>query len=373
MTVPWMAPDLFPAKPAESEYGFAVGPRAVGCSQADLAARCGDRKQSPVWLVWIPESHRLVPPCEVPFLHQALLESALGRTRQGLAVALFSSAFFGLAYFVPLLMSRRAFPGMLLLFCILGAIPVIEGLLALRHLRGDAAGVMARESAVVRYASWLYGRKLQVTWMLAGILIGLQLLQFLVGGDASIRAAGLMKPAVREGEWWRLFTAPLLHGGLFHILFNGMALFSLGRSIEGLGDRSLAAAVFVVSALAGGVASVVFLPDAASVGASGGLMGYLGFLAVLGMRRKAELPREYVKSIVFSLVMIAAVGIAVWNRIDNAAHAGGLLAGMVFGALRIPREGPFPLASGPILRAVGALSVAVLAASAVGTGVAILR
>ena len=38
--------------------------------------------------------------------------------------------------------------------------------------------------------------------------------------------------AIENGQWYRLLTVALVHGGWLHLLFNMLALFSLGTAIE---------------------------------------------------------------------------------------------------------------------------------------------
>src|SRR5688572_11834242 len=102
-------------------------------------------------------------------------------------------------------------------------------------------------------------------------------LQLIAGEKESIQAAGLVKSAVRDGEVWRLFTCATLHANFLHIWMNGQALIGLGRMIESLTNRAYLAIVFLPSALCGSIFSLLLMPNSTSVGASGGLMGLVGF------------------------------------------------------------------------------------------------
>ena len=77
-------------------------------------------------------------------------------------------------------------------------------------------------------------------------------------------------------EWWRAFTAPLLHGSLTHLLGNSIALFFAGIYLEPVIGAGWFTALFAIAAL-GGVAGSLALndPDTVSVGASGAIMGLL--------------------------------------------------------------------------------------------------
>src|SRR4029077_10741737 len=94
---------------------------------------------------------------------------------------------------------------------------------------------------------------------------------------------GLMGEVVIEsGEWYRLLTAPLLHGGIEHILLNGVALGLAGYVLEPLIGRAWFAAVFVVGALCGALFSLLLNSDVIiSVGASGAVMALFACMLVL--------------------------------------------------------------------------------------------
>ena len=190
-----------------------------------------------------------------------------------------------------------------------GAWPALSCILALRQFDQKKAEWDTPRHvqllATWRYATWVATRKLMITWGLLfaiAIVAGIQLLS---GLPKSIDAAGLIKNEVWQGQWWRLCTAPFLHGSIMHVAFNGMALLGLGRLSEVLGSRSHLALVFAVSALGGSLFSLVFLPRVNSVGASGGLMGLIAFLLILGLRRKSCLPPGFVKSFVINIAIIA--------------------------------------------------------------------
>ncbi len=158
------------------------------------------------------------------------------------------------------------------------------------------------------------------------------------GIGPSIVSAGLIKDLFRAGEWWRMITGIFVHGGMLHFFFNMSALTALGRQLEILGRRAVLFAVFLFSGLVGSVFSIVFMPDANSVGASGGLLGMIGFLAVLGIKRRKLLPPDYVKSILISTGLIGSMGILGYQLIDNAAHLGGFLTGAALAMLWVPNR-----------------------------------
>ena len=133
---------------------------------------------------------------------------------------------------------------------------------------------------------------------------------------------------VAEGEWWRLITAGFLHAGFTHLLFNSLALYTLGTPFEAFYGRARYALLLLGSLIAGSYASITFnAENQVSVGASGAIFGLFGALLVVGRRLGAEM-----RSILTLLAINAVIAIAIPN-IDWRAHLGGLAGGAVIATL----------------------------------------
>jgi membrane associated rhomboid family serine protease len=148
----------------------------------------------------------------------------------------------------------------------------------------------------------------------------------------------LDKQAVLAGEWWRLLTVTLVHGGLLHLAFNMYALYIVGPFVEAMYGRALFLLFYVLAALAGSTASYLVLANP-SVGASGAIFGLFGILAVSTWVHKPALgagARAISTQIGFLIVLNIVIGFT-FPGIDNAAHLGGLAAGAWLGALVVPR------------------------------------
>jgi membrane associated rhomboid family serine protease len=154
----------------------------------------------------------------------------------------------------------------------------------------------------------------------------------------SIETAGLVKQMVWNGEFWRLLTGAALHGSFLHIYFNGQAFYGFGTTIEHLSNRAHLAIVFVLAAIGGSLLSLVAMPEGNSVGASGGIMGLVGYLAIYGMRRRSQLPPGFLKSMLINIGFVAAFGLVAYQIVDNFGHLGGLLIGVIYGFLQVPRN-----------------------------------
>ncbi len=223
----------------------------------------------------------------------------------------------------------------LLMFLIFAFIPWYQARKRLRELGKWTADDIAAVVPVLRFETWLQAQKAPVTRLLL-ILIGLVGLVQMLPSD-SIQAAGLVKSAYLNGQWWRLLTAPLLHGNLIHFLMNASALLYLGRRIEVFARWPHVPLVFLFSACIGGEASARFV-SSTSVGASGGLMGWLGFLLVFESLHARLVPRSARRRLVAGVLLTGLIGLIGYRFIDNAAHAGGLIAGMLYAFIVFPKS-----------------------------------
>ncbi len=89
--------------------------------------------------------------------------------------------------------------------------------------------------------------------------------------------------------------------------------------------------------LIGGITTAQFA-ETTSVGASGGLMGLLGFLLVFETLHPRLVPQPTRRRLFAALVLTFVVGFIGYRFIDNYAHGGGLAAGVLYAALVFPRS-----------------------------------
>ena len=141
---------------------------------------------------------------------------------------------------------------------------------------------------------------------------------------------------VADGEVYRLFTSMFLHGSLMHWLFNSYILYAFGREIEGHFGHFRFALVYVLGGLAGSVASFA-LTDGNSIGASGAIFGVFGALVAYYYHNRALYGNQATQRLQ-RLGFFALINLA-WGflgsdpetgaGIDNAAHIGGALGGLL--------------------------------------------
>jgi len=169
-------------------------------------------------------------------------------------------------------------------------------------------------------------------------------------------------PYTLSGDWWRLVTYMFLHGGLMHIAFNMWCLWDLGALCESLYGRWSFAAIYLTTGFAAGVASVAWNPRVLSVGASGAIFGLAGALIASFYLGEFSLPSIAIRGTLRSLVFFVGFNVlfgSMFPGIDNAAHFGGLISGLILGALiaRVAPQHDNPLRRASILGIV-ALAVA---------------
>ncbi len=136
-----------------------------------------------------------------------------------------------------------------------------------------------------------------------------------------------------QGEYWRFLTPMFVHGGLLHFAFNNWALYVLGYQIEHLFRPSRYLALYLLAGIAGNITSA-FWSISVSVGASGALFGLLGagfYIEKAIQSRLEELTGSRFRRGIYTGMVIANIlfGMII-PQIDNAAHLGGLFAGIVF-------------------------------------------
>ncbi len=199
--------------------------------------------------------------------------------------------------------------------------------------------------------------------------------QIATGFEPSIRAAGFVKPAfLKNHEYWRILTGATEHGSILHVALNCYAFYSFGRIFEMLSNRAHLAIVFLLSAIGGGFLSLIFAPDGISVGASGGIVGLIGYLAVYAFRRRQFISPAFRKNLLINIGFILVFGLVLYQVIDNFGHIGGLITGAVYGFIQIPSDVHIdPRDAGPALEFAGLAAVGVYVAACAFSILLILR
>jgi rhomboid protease GluP len=135
---------------------------------------------------------------------------------------------------------------------------------------------------------------------------------------------------------WRIWTSNYVHIGIIHIALNMWCLWSLGVLAERVFDRWTYFLTYTFCGIAGSLASLGLHPNRYGAGASGAIFGLAGALISALYLGHLPLQPRALKSTLKSLIIFAGYNLffgAVVPAIDNSAHMGGLVCGLILGAV----------------------------------------
>lgn len=140
-------------------------------------------------------------------------------------------------------------------------------------------------------------------------------------------------------QWWRLFNYFFVHSGLVHLCVNMSALMAIGMMCEPYLGRLRFTVAYILTGLVAGLSSLWWHYFEVSVGASGAVFGLYGvFLAMLVTGHIEKTARRVM--LLYILIFIAINFTYLEEGVDNAAHIGGLVAGIVIGLAYAPSLAP---------------------------------
>ena len=175
-------------------------------------------------------------------------------------------------------------------------------------------------------------------------LLAINIIIFLLSNTAMKglyeKGAMITEIVLRDGQYYRLFSAMFLHADPQH-LFNNMIMLALGGAIvENYTGHAFYFFLYMLSGLFGNMISmaheIFYDLSWVSLGASGAIMGLVGFVIVWILVNRRSFVRS--KSLIIRLLLL---GIFVINacffqeNANTAAHLGGLLTGAVLGVINI--------------------------------------
>lgn len=145
--------------------------------------------------------------------------------------------------------------------------------------------------------------------------------------------------SLRQGQVWRLLTPAFIHFGIFHILFNSLWVWDLGRRLELYLGRKEYLLFFAVTGVLANISQYLWSGPSLFGGMSGVIYAFVGYLACaqrLTSHPLLAVPKGLIAFMVGWLVlcMTGAIDLLISGGVANGAHLGGLIAGFVYALLR---------------------------------------
>jgi membrane associated rhomboid family serine protease len=196
-----------------------------------------------------------------------------------------------------------------------------------------AAAARAQRAPQTVFGGQVRGARPIVTMWIIGVCIVSYVLQLAIPGWTQ---RWWFAPIQGASEPWRMVTATFLHSptSIFHIVFNMVALWSVGPFLESTLGRGRYITLYLVSAVGGSVGAVVLAPlgpgtdwwVTPAVGASGAVFGLFGAVFVV-FRRLGRSAGGIIGIIAVNMVLSFVIPNVAWQ-----AHLGGLVTGALLGA-----------------------------------------
>ncbi len=175
-------------------------------------------------------------------------------------------------------------------------------------------------------------------------LLAANVLIFLLSSTAMLwmyeKGAMITEIVLRDGQYYRLFTAMFLHADLQHLFNNMMILALVGAIVENYTGHAFYIFLYFISGLFGNMISMAYEINHGlswvSVGASGAIMGLVGFVVVWIIINRKTFIRS--RGILIRLGFLGAFVIYACffqAGANTAAHLGGFVTGFVLGIINI--------------------------------------
>lgn len=161
-------------------------------------------------------------------------------------------------------------------------------------------------------------------------------------GYFMLQYGAMYEPLVKEGhEYYRLITSLFLHFGIQHLLNNMVMLGALGYQLENEIGRIKFLLIYFISGIGGNLCSLYWNvshgEQVISAGASGAIFGLMGALLYIVAVNRGRLGRLSGRGMLIMVALSLYFGLTS-SGVDNSAHIGGLICGILITVLFYRRK-----------------------------------
>ena len=161
-------------------------------------------------------------------------------------------------------------------------------------------------------------------------------------GYFMLQYGAMYEPLVTDGhEYYRLITSLFLHFGIQHLLNNMVMLGALGYQLENEIGRIKFLLIYFISGIGGNLCSLYWNvshgEQVISAGASGAIFGLMGALLYIVAVNRGRLGRLSGRGMLI-MVALSTRYLRVSSGVDNSAHIGGLICGILITVLLYRRK-----------------------------------
>eukprot|EP00300_Choanocystis_sp_HF-7_P010740 c17125_g1_i1.p1 GENE.c17125_g1_i1~~c17125_g1_i1.p1 ORF type:complete len:230 (+),score=42.04 c17125_g1_i1:59-748(+) len=142
--------------------------------------------------------------------------------------------------------------------------------------------------------------------------------------------------SAKPAQWWRFFTPIFMHVGVIHLGLNIAAQLFVGVDVESVIGPIKMSLAYLLCGVGGNILSSFLDPSSVTVGASGSLYGIVGMQVIDIAQTWRILEKRFDTALRMALVVILLLVAGTLPWIDNFAHVGGFLTGLVCGLAFLP-------------------------------------
>ena len=184
-------------------------------------------------------------------------------------------------------------------------------------------------------------QKYKITYILIAINVAVYIYTSVAGGNwlntsnSVIFQWGQVNGLVLYGGWyWQLFTSTFVHATIAHLVGNMLFLLIFGLRAEEMFSLPEYLGIYFIGGLAGNVLSLALGPNLISVGASGAIFAVFG-ACIIFTRRSVR--QSILGALVYAFFLLF---ISAGPGVNDFAHIGGLLVGLIIGYVLATRHKP---------------------------------